>query len=669
MRFRTVSLALLGATLAAGAAAPPPPAPLAPPVTTAPGGDYQTAWLTLAGGWEGGKDLPLFLGLRGGQAVQAWYCAPGRSDAHRLWLDEIAVNLAGGSLKGEVRGRMVKVWAPIAHVGNYVYVLDAKVESGRVTGTFTARFAPTAGAGAGEKEQSTSGAVSGRLASAADLHKDQAIPTGKDWPWYYGDGSAFCGPACGAAMIEDLKDVRPLWKAEEPLPTMWGKGPDGRYKIRACVVGVDGGASSPVVAGGRVYAFYFRPCGSVENEAALRREAAKFTASPAAQQSYVDWHRPAADDIVVCFDGATGGTLWKTVLPGRSVNHQTHKWRGYNPVPFIAGGMTYVVNYSNRLYALDAATGKVKWEYGRAAAKQFTASATGPAVAGGVVVACLGGGTVGLDARTGEELWKGAGGNLLVWRKGGTERIILAGANPGKPGMYLACLEPRTGKELWKAETDLWGARDVYPIVQGDWLVGCVAVKGDKPGEADFGRDSRVVGYRLADDGAALAWSAPAPYPAVDKFALTVWGGHVYVAGSAETFCLRLETGEKVASAPAGGARTQALFAADGRLFLQPEGRHGGQSFVMMAGDPANFRVLGSGTAERTNHPGAGQWVPPHPHDTAYANHPVMYPVVDGRLFVRGGDGLYCVKRRRVAIGDPQAARLAALPCAAKPRP
>jgi outer membrane protein assembly factor BamB len=33
--------------------------------------------------------------------------------------------------------------------------------------------------------------------------------------------------------------------------------------------------------------------------------------------------------------------------------------------------------------------------------------------------------------------------------------------------------------------------------------------------------------------------------------------------------------------------------------------------------------------------------------DTAYANHPVGYPLVDGRLFVRGHDGLYCYDLRK----------------------
>jgi len=627
--------------LAAGPSAAPPA-----PQTTAPSGDYQVAWLTLAKAWDDGRDLPLFVGLRGGRGAQVWFCAPQRRDCHRMWIDADTLKLAGGKLSGEVGGRMVKIWAPIAHVGDYVFSLDAAVEGGKMTGTYTATFTPTAQAGPGAKQQTVKGALAGQIATGAELAKRDAMAAGKDWPGYYGVDFAFRGPDCGAKMIDDLAACRPLWKAEESLPCMWGKGPDGRYKVRACVVGVDGGASSPVVAGGMAYCFYFRPVGPVADEPRLRQEAAKFTPSAPAQQAYVDWHRPLADDVVVGIDAATGRTAWRTVLPGRAINLQTHKWRGYNPVPFVAGGVVYVVDFTNRLYALDAASGRLLWEYPKAAAKRFTASATGPIVADGVAVASLGGQAVGLDARSGKELWKAPGGNLLVWQKGAVRRVIVTGGIVGKPGMIVSCLEPKTGKVAWRAETPMWGAGDVYPILDGDRLVSCVPVKGDKPGEADFGRDSQVVCYRLTDDGLEKAWAVPAPYPAVDKYALAIAGGHVYVDGSGETFCLKLDTGEKMGTAKAGGARTQMMFAADGRLFIQPEGRHGGQSFYMLDAAPAGFRVLGAGGTAATNHPGAGQWVPPHPPDTAYANQPVSYPLVDGRLFVRGHDGLYCYDLR-----------------------
>lgn len=624
------------------------------PETTAPAGAYQVAWLALEKGWEKGRDAALFLGLRDGQATAVWLCGPERTDAHRLWPDELRISLAGDILKGEVKGRMAKLWGPMAHVGDYAYSIQAQANGGQLSGTFTARFALKE-----QKEQTVTGTLAGTLAGETQLLKAHGLPEGKDWPGYYGVGFAFRGPDCAAAMIDDLGAARPLWKAEEPLPCMWGKGPDARYKLRACVTGVDGGASSPVVAGGLAYVFYFRPAGPLPSgekaptEGQLRAEAAKFTSNPLSHQAYVEWHRPLADDIVVAFDAATGKTVWKTVLKERGINHQTHKWRGFNPTPFVARGVVYVANYANRLYALDARTGKLLWEHARGA-KQFTATAAGPVVADGVVVAALGE-TVGLDPRTGQELWKAPGSNLLVWTSGGRQRLTVLRENRTKDpaggrdivSVLVACLEPKTGKELWRAETPLWSPRDVGPLVEGDLLLGCTATKGEKPGEADFGKDTQVVCYRLKDDGLEKLWAVPAPYPAVDKIALTVANGCVYAAGSQETFCLKLDTGERLGVAKAGGARTQLLFAADGRVFIQPEGRHGGQAFFMLEGNPGAFRVLEATGGGSVKHPGAGQWVPPHVHDTAYANHPVGYPLVDGRLFVRGHDGLYCYDLRR----------------------
>lgn len=638
---------VLGLSLAAGGQELPAPE------TVVPAGDYQVAWLTLAKGWEGGQDLRLFLGIRGGKATAVWFCAPQRRDCHYMWPDAIGVAIAGDKLTGEISGRMVKVWAPIAEVGDYVYRLDAALGEGKIAGTYTARFALK-----GQAEQKAGGEVTGTVAAREQLDTAQRLPAGKDWPGYYGVGSAFRGPDCGARMIDDLKDARPMWKAEEPLPCMWGKGPEDRYVSRACMVGCAGGASSPAVAGGRVYLFYFRPSGKLgaapigyapaapkfATEAEITAFAAKHSANPIAQRALVDWYRPFADDIVVCLDAATGRTLWKAVLKDRSANMQGHKWRGYNPVPFVSGGVVYVANYANRLYALDAGTGKLLWEYGdlvgdRGKGRAFGPGSTQPVVAGGVVVvsARSTGATAGVDAKTGKQLWKQRGsGNLLIWRTGQAERVVTCGGH-GK--MLVSCLDPKTGQALWKAEAPLWGAGNILPVLDGDCLVGFEDKRAPDEirSRTDFALDCQVLCYRLQADGMDKAWAVPAPQPATDCYGLTVSNGHVYIDGREDTFCLKLDTGEKVGSAKAGGARTQVAFAADGRVFIQPEGRHGGQSFYMLDGDPKAFRRLGE------------LWVPPHPHDTAYACQAVMYPVVDGRLFVRGHDGLYCYDLRKPA--------------------
>jgi hypothetical protein len=56
----------------------------------------------------------------------------------------------------------------------------------------------------------------------------------------------------------------------------------------------------------------------------------------------------------------------------------------------------------------------------------------------------------------------------------------------------------------------------------------------------------------------------------------------------------------------------------------------------MLRADPKDFRAM----------PGPAEWRPTHPHTTAYANHPISTPLVDGRLFVRGSDAIYCYDLR-----------------------
>lgn len=618
------------------------------PQTTAPSGEYQIALLKLDKAWEGSADLPLFLGFRDGKGEAVWYIAGQRKDAHHLWTDTNTLRLAGGKLTGEVQGRMVKQWAPIAEVGNFSIQLTATLAGDKMTGSYTGKFGPTA----------VSGNLSGTLTGEAQLRKENALPAGKDWPAYYGINFAFRGPDTGVPLIDDLQQARPLWKAEEALPCMWGKGPDGRYAHRACVTGWTGGASSPVVADGRVFVYYYRPSGpfqpgflpdpaapKVANEADILALAAKHSPSPVAQQAMVDWYRPFADDIVIAFDAVTGKTLWKTELKDRSGNIQTHKWRGYNPTPTVADGVVYVQGYGNRLYALNAVAGKLRWEFSDVATKTIgkggSPGATGPLVLGDTVYFSVSGTTIALS-KEGKQLWRKPGGNLLVWRKNGQERLI---AFVTQPKVTVACLDPKTGDAIWKAEPTYTTTAGtvVHPILDGDLLIGF-----DVKVTANVAADAHVVAYRLKDDGLEKAWTAPAPVPMTDTYGLTIANGHVYIDGDKETFCLSLANGKKVAEvANVGGARTQVAFFADGRLFIQPEGRHGGQSFFMLSGDPKDFRRLSAETAAAGNHALPGQWRPPHPHDTAYANQPVIYPVVAGRIFIRGHDGLYCYDLRK----------------------
>ena len=327
-----------------------------------------------------------------------------------------------------------------------------------------------------------------------------------------------------------------------------------------------------------------------------------------------------ADSVIVALDAATGKTIWRTTFPERSKNVQWHKIRDCNPTPYVSDGIVYVVDYAHYLYALDAKSGKLIWDRpgkrGTFSAAKGRLDNFGPAVAEGTVLLNCGVGLVGLDAKTGKELWKGPGGWTLKWAHEGREYIILQ-----QWPKTVSCLDPKTGKALWSNTLP----RGVT-ISQDNVLGGDYYVVQDPP---------RVVCYRLSEQGFQQVWEAANPPRQVDGWSMTIANKHVYVSGSSETFCLNIENGEKVGTAKAGGERSHLLFAADDRVFVLHEQRHGYQRYFMLDGDPKSFRALG------------GLWNPPHLQDSSYANHSTINPVVDGRLFVRGYDGVYCFDLRK----------------------
>jgi hypothetical protein len=123
-----------------------------------------------------------------------------------------------------------------------------------------------------------------------------------------------------------------------------------------------------------------------------------------------------------------------------------------------------------------------------------------------------------------------------------------------------------------------------------------------------------------------------------------VAGDVVYAVGNEVVRCLDLNSGSKLGEITAfdshGPRSNPCLLVAGDKLLLSPEGQHGVQSFMLFDVDPGKLTQL------------RGTWHPPHQSTTAYASQPIVNPVVDGRLFVRGLEGIYCYDLRRCAEAD-----------------
>jgi outer membrane protein assembly factor BamB len=611
-----------------------PPAqstPLPPGETVDPAGAYQVAWLALDKAWPVAKtgesqSLPLFLGLRDGQGAAAWFAARFQDfngKGRVIWYDRIGVTLSGGSLKGPIEGRVCGHWGPMAVMAEFTLDLDVKVEGEKASGTFTATVRQ------GGKESKTSGAAAGTVCSQAQMKKTHAIRY--DWPSYFGVTQGMRGADSGLTLVDALDQCRPVWKSEQILGSGWGSGADGRYSQRAAYGGVCGGSSTPVVAGGKVYYYAYTPSGPIgykgwpiKTNEQLIADVEKLTPHPWARRQAVDFHRLYADDVILSMDAATGQTLWKATFPERSINIQTHKYRGPNPTPCVDGDRLYVQTYCGAVYCFDRQTGKLIWEHrgGRIENPKDGKDAAvsprgmmGPVVADGVVAVPLGQ-VVGFEAASGAVLWKAPAGNVVKWTFEKKTYLVI-----GDRGV-----DPATGKELWKLPE---GGLE-YHRAEGNWLVGARYVPQVDPREK-----ASAHGYQLTPEKAIPKWSVPVQYGGTGEAGIALANGYAYING-VKNYCIKLETGEVTATQDKAPAKLNTVLEyADGRLFIWPENHHGGQQFAMLGADPKTLPLFSE------------EWNPPHPHTSAYSHSGIGMPVADGHIFIRGHDAIYCYDLRK----------------------
>ncbi len=437
------------------------------------------------------------------------------------------------------------------------------------------------------------------------------------------------------ALLADLNQARPVWRSEAHVLTAYGNAPDNRYFTRALITGNGGGGSSPVVAGGRVFMTFYVPSQdsppelknpfwerSYANEAAFQQQMTELHATPQEQASVRDHFRPLADDHVVALDGMTGATLWRTVLPRRSPNLQTHKHRGTSGVPLVADGMVYVPNLASRLYALDAATGEVKWEFPAfdgTTKPQNTNDGPAfpsPLLVGKNLIWARGKQLYALDPLTGETRWQAPGGYTLRLTSGGQERLITFA------GKELVCYDTATGKPLWQEPTELSAFAPLSAVLAGDLLIAAPPV--DKKTNQFQHR-----GLRLTDKGTAEVWRAE-PITPDENLPITIVNERAYLLGKQAIRVLDTATGKTVTEKTfdKDGPGSNAWLGVVGERFLfLPEGQHG----------TARLQFL-----DRELKPLGPLWLPGQTDTTAYNSQPIVYPLVDGRLLVRGGDGVYC---------------------------
>jgi outer membrane protein assembly factor BamB len=507
------------------------------------------------------------------------------------------------------------------------------------------------------------------LVASGDATEGSAGQSGEggvsaEWPSWRGDGSG--ASHSGAEMVDSLDQARLVWQSEA-IGLSGCMYPGGNPGTGWC---------DPIIADGRVFVSWFRRAGPdlVDmHKLAASRGWASLIEPPDDPEAFArgGGHRTSlpskemcaiqrfvrADDVVDCFDDRTGKRLWQRVFPNRGMNHV----RVYSPLmePCVRDGVLYALGSSGRVYALDAATGRTKWEsdigveheqleqYMEIAARSRHRAYdsgwlnTGLVVADGVValgsVSLTGGkdkntDLVGLDAATGRRLWRvpdclhDPGGTAAVWRHAGREYFLAA-------GQRMALIEPRTGKELWS----LGGKDDVItegcaPAVSGDYVVVAknVLKTVGLSAKANWRGPS---GYRISLTGAERVWALPM-VEGISLIAPSIMGRHAYVCVKGGVDAVELETGKEVGQPLSGFSSAYAGYAVgDGLVFRLGKAAKGFPEMKVMEGTLPGSPDFGEIHAPATAH---------------------------GRVYWRGKRSVWCYDFRK----NPPAPSSAPLPAA-----
>ena len=229
-----------------------------------------------------------------------------------------------------------------------------------------------------------------------------------DWPQFLGPLRNGVQPD-STPLVDSLdRNLSPVW-ASENIPA-----------------DKEGGFASPVVAGGRVFAFSsWRSGGSVE-------------------------------DVTLCLDARTGRTIWKKSYPSGAGEY------GSSSTPCVAEGKVFVGGARGTSYCFDADSGRELW---KTSIHSSEINSSFVYLDGRVFI--LADRLFALDAQTGEKLWEqrqvsgGRDSSPVVWTEGGATYII-AGNNG------ICCVRPQNGEVVWQVRG---AGRPGSPVACGNTMV------------------------------------------------------------------------------------------------------------------------------------------------------------------------------------------------------
>jgi outer membrane protein assembly factor BamB len=524
--------------------------------------------------------------------------------------------------------------------------IEATIADGRITGTW--------------RQGDRRGAVAGTIRTEAEIRKQNAFGTQADWPCWSGPFTSMAAAACDLKLAEDFNaGARLVWRSEDLVPQ--GPGNSLNYPDLALNSRTNGGGSSLVVAEGKVFVNYYQPSGDRMMDGPVYWKGDpeykpgkpdEFLAhickkkgvqvSPYMREKWL----VKADDVVVCMDAATGKTLWKNVFAGKSMNQPSHKGGAVNNTPCVGGGKVFAMGPGGVLHGIEIATGKVLWERTGMSAEGVVPwsgarnMCTAPIYAGQTLIMPDHGSTIrGIDPATGKDLWKleGKGHRFQVpakWSREGKEYVLSLSESGGRVSLFTVhCIEPPTGKVLWSCDVGKAASKGV--TVYGDTMTVMVDLE-DTGGGGSVAATTRArcAAYKLTPAKPEPMWEAPCGFVSLHTLP-AVNAKYVVLAGVKESRLLDARTGKELAAYVGAGPFNEGhIMLCEDRVLLSLDGSHGHSEMVILGLSPETF-----GKPLCT-------WSQPHPQTTSYHNKHMTFPAVEGRLFMRGTDGVYCYDLR-----------------------
>ncbi|GDY12038.1 hypothetical protein LBMAG53_09160 [Planctomycetota bacterium] len=360
------------------------------------------------------------------------------------------------------------------------------------------------------------------VAAVASAEDAAAWRTG--WPNYLGPNGNWSA-SDAVPLTDDPRQAPVVWQSEQPTPAgiAWG------------IQKASGGGSSPVLADGRAFVWYYEPSGGIPGRVASRPAGAIEKGIVPPSVRWVD-----ADDVTLAVDAATGQTLWLNRIANSLANVQSDKTcapeNNTAVVAALADGRQRVVVLSAafRLSAYDAETGALAWQnhIGQATREAVldhaqavhcrsidfghvhgAGSSALAALAGVVLVKDQYEHLLGFDLATGVQrwslkvdsargLWEAA--TIIPWRG----KVLINGVKGA-----LLCVDPANGAVVWSLPM---GSTPHVCLVGDDLIVSSSAKPQDfvyrgKLEAASQGRDyfhnfGSPGAWRLSDTGGTRLW-------------------------------------------------------------------------------------------------------------------------------------------------------------------